>query len=69
MLDHRLTGPAVADLQPDQLLGPVEGDAELSAGWRAVQQRIGGELRDAQLYVLDQGAEVPLVEDAGDEFA
>ena len=32
LLDTRLTGSAVADLQPYPVLDPVEGDAELPAG-------------------------------------
>ncbi|GAA2459069.1 hypothetical protein GCM10010433_71540 [Streptomyces pulveraceus] len=66
---RRETGAAVANLQPHQLLVPVENDAEFASRWYAVQQRVGGQFRDAQLYVLDQRVEFPLDEDAGDEFA
>ncbi len=69
VLNQRLAIAAVPDLQPDEVVGQVEPDGELPARRDAVEQGVGRQLRDAELYVLDQSRELPLGEDIDDEIA
>lgn len=69
VLNLRPPVAAVPDLQPHEVIGQVEPDGELPARRYAVEQGVGRQLRDAELYVVDQGRELPLGEDIDDEIA
>lgn len=69
VLNLRPPVAAVADRQSYEVIRQVELNSEFPSRRNAVEQSVGRQLRDAELYVVDQIRELPFPEDMDDENA